>query len=73
MDEAARRDMVFHLWWHPHNFGVDLAANLSFLSAIFDHYALLKERSGMRSMTMAAIADEVCNGRPSRGAADGGG
>jgi hypothetical protein len=70
MDAAARRDAVFHLWWHPHNFGVNLGANLSFLAAILDHFAALKERTGMRSMTMASIADEVRNGRSPRGAAD---
>jgi hypothetical protein len=61
MDNAASQDMVFHLWWHPHNFGVNLEANLSFLRPILDHYAVLKGRTGMRSMTMAAIADEVRN------------
>jgi hypothetical protein len=71
MDEAARREAVFHLWWHPHNFGVNLEANLSFLSAILDHFAVLQERAGMRSMTMAAIADEVRTAWPSGGAADG--
>src|SRR5256885_2930105 len=24
METAARRRRLFHLWWHPHNFGVDL-------------------------------------------------
>lgn len=71
MDKAASQDLVFHLWWHPHNFGVNLEANLSFLSAILDHYAVLKERTGMRSMTMTAIADEVRNGRSPCSAADG--
>jgi hypothetical protein len=63
MEQAARRRTVFHLWWHPHNFGVNLDVNLAFLRAILDHFRLLNERYAMRSMTMADIADEVLDGR----------
>jgi Polysaccharide deacetylase len=59
METAARRRNVFHLWWHPHNFGVNLQENLAFLRAILDHFRALQDRYGMRSMTMAAVADEV--------------
>ena len=31
MDAAARNDKTFHLWWHPHNFGVHLDENMSVL------------------------------------------
>jgi hypothetical protein len=59
METAARRRTLFHLWWHPHNFGVNLHENLSFLRGILDHFRTLQDRYGMRSMTMAAIADET--------------
>jgi hypothetical protein len=59
METAARRRTLFHLWWHPHNFGVDLQENLAFLCDILDHFRTLQDRYGMRSMTMAALADEV--------------
>lgn len=59
METAARHRKVFHLWWHPHNFGADLQANLTFLRAILDHFRTLQERYDMRSMTMAVVADEV--------------
>lgn len=59
MEAAARRRRLFHLWWHPHNFGVDLQENLAFLRDILDHFLTLQQRYGMRSMTMAAVADEV--------------
>jgi peptidoglycan/xylan/chitin deacetylase (PgdA/CDA1 family) len=59
METAARRRRLFHLWWHPHNFGVDLQENLAFLRKILDHFRILQDRYGMRSMTMAAVADEV--------------
>jgi hypothetical protein len=59
METAARRRTLFHLWWHPHNFGVDLQQNLAFLRHVLDHFRVLQDRYGMRSMTMAALADEV--------------
>jgi hypothetical protein len=59
MELAARRRRAFHLWWHPHNFGVNLQQNLAFLRAILNHFRILQDCYGMRSMTMAAVADEV--------------
>lgn len=70
METAARRRRLFHLWWHPHNFGVDLHENLAFLRGILDCFRTLQERYGMRSMTMAAIADEVLHAHGQLGAAD---
>jgi hypothetical protein len=62
MTAAARRGKIFHLWWHPHNFGLDIATNLAFLSSILDHFGTLHRRYGMRSMTMADVAAETLNG-----------
>jgi hypothetical protein len=62
MDAAARSGTVFHLWWHPHNFGLATERNIAFLSAILDHFATLKQRYGMRSLTMAEVAAETLNG-----------
>jgi hypothetical protein len=70
MEMAARRRKLFHLWWHPHNFGVDLQENLTFLRDILDCFHSLQERYGMRSMTMAAVADEVLHAHGQSGAAD---
>lgn len=69
METAARRRRLFHLWWHPHNFGVGLQENLTFLRAILDCFRRLQDRYGMRSMTMGALAEEVLHaGRPGRAA-----
>lgn len=54
---AGRRGEVFHLWWHPHNFGLDLEANLVFLNLILDELDRLRETCGMRSFNMADVAD----------------
>jgi hypothetical protein len=66
MEAAARSGGLFHLWWHPHNFGINLEENLSFLTAVLDHFGDMNRRQGMRSMSMAEVADEVLNGGPGR-------
>jgi hypothetical protein len=42
---------------------------LAFLRKILDHFRILQDRYGMRSMTMAAVADEVLNAHGPSGAA----
>jgi hypothetical protein len=70
METAARHRKVFHLWWHPHNFGVDLQENMVFLRRILDCFCTLQERYDMRSMTMAAVADMVLHAHGQRDATD---
>lgn len=52
MTEAARAGRGYHLWWHPHNFGRNLDANMDGLRLIIDHFAVLRDRHGMTSMAM---------------------
>lgn len=56
MTYAARNKEVIHLFWHPHNFGVNTHKNLHFLERILGHYQWLHERFGMESMTMSEVA-----------------
>ena len=56
METAARRRRLFHLWWHPHNFGVQLEANLRFLETILARFRALRERHGMESLSMSEAA-----------------
>lgn len=56
---AALEDAIFHIWFHPHNFGVHLEQNLEFLEAILRAFAFARERYGMRSLSMAEVADMV--------------
>lgn len=55
MFDAAINGKIFHLWWHPHNFGTHTANNIGFLAQIADHYRLLQDRHGMRSLNMAEL------------------
>ena len=50
---AAREGLVYHLWWHPHNFGTHLEKNIGMLRRILDHFDGLRHRYGMQSKNMA--------------------
>jgi peptidoglycan/xylan/chitin deacetylase (PgdA/CDA1 family) len=52
IDVAASENGIFHLWWHPHNFGLNTDENLAFLRAILDHFAKIRDTRGMRSSRM---------------------
>jgi hypothetical protein len=54
MTMAACSGGICHLWWHPHNFGVNLEQNLAVLESLLLHYRRLREQYGMRSMEMSA-------------------
>jgi peptidoglycan/xylan/chitin deacetylase (PgdA/CDA1 family) len=56
LDIAARRGEMFHLWWHPHNFGVDLEENMRMLRRILEHLRRLQQEYGMISLNMREVA-----------------
>src|SRR5262249_46450134 len=56
MEAAAQSGAVYHLWWHPHNFGLNIEKNIAFLDAILTHYAMLHDRYGMKSANMGDFA-----------------
>jgi peptidoglycan/xylan/chitin deacetylase (PgdA/CDA1 family) len=55
MTFAARSGRAYHLWWHPHNFGAQVAENVRFLRRLLMHFRRLQQQSGMRSLNMAEI------------------
>jgi hypothetical protein len=59
MREAARKRCIYHLWWHPHNFGRHAHENLMFLTRILEYYNGLREETGMASMNMGELADAL--------------
>lgn len=62
MTHAARRDEIFHLWWHPENFGTDIDENLAVLDRILSHFAQLRRAYGMESLNMGDVAERVAAG-----------
>ena len=57
LTHAAQHGLMYHLWWHPHNFGRHTAVNLQFLEAILTHAADLRHRCGLQSLTMTEAAE----------------
>ena len=52
MTFAAKKDRVYHLWWHPHNFGCSAEDNLIYLEMILKHFDDLKNEFGFQSSNM---------------------
>jgi peptidoglycan/xylan/chitin deacetylase (PgdA/CDA1 family) len=62
MKYAAEENKIFHLWWHPHNFGVNLNENIDGLLEILRYYNHLNKQYRMISLNMGEIAD-ICHER----------
>lgn len=59
MEDAARTGEVYHLWWHPHNFGHFPQENMEGLNRILMHYQYLRNKYGMESCTMAELTNKL--------------
>lgn len=59
MSYAAKKNEVFHLWWHPHNFSQYSEEMLNQLRDVLEHFKFLKEKFSFQSSTMAEVADEI--------------
>jgi hypothetical protein len=59
MTAAARKGQCYHLWWHPHNFGLNLRENLTVLEQLLAHHGWLRERYGVVPMTMGEVGRAV--------------
>jgi len=59
LTQAAKNQEVFHLWWHPHNFGVNTDENIEFLDAILSSFRDMKMQYGMRSLNMGEISNLI--------------
>ena len=59
MSIAAKSNEIYHLWWHPHNFGNNTFKNLEGLKEIISHFNLLKNNFGFQSLNMGQLAEMV--------------
>lgn len=59
MSYAAKNQLCYHLWWHPHNFGINQYENFSFLEKILQHYRTLHQQYEFESSTMRSLANEI--------------
>lgn len=58
MTYAAKNNKVYHLWWHPHNFGYYMEENLFYLEMILNHYRNLNSIYGFESSTMIEMYEQ---------------
>ena len=56
MKRTAKKRGIYHLYWHPHNVGINQVENLQMIEEILAYYAELHRKYGMESMSM----EEVC-------------
>jgi Polysaccharide deacetylase len=59
--QAAKEKRIYHLWWHPHNMGIQQDENLNFLKKILEHVTICRERYGLESLTMLDVAKKLEN------------
>lgn len=57
MTHAAKHKEVYHLWFHPHNFGDNTNKNFKALEELFIHCNMLKNTYNFKSKTMSDLAD----------------
>ena len=59
MRYAAKHHEIYHLWWHPHNFGANMEENLFFLENVLECFEECRQKEGMISMTMNELYEFV--------------
>jgi len=57
MTVAAKNNNIYHLWWHPHNFGNEPKTCLQELKLLINHFLKLQAEYGMQSSTMVQMAE----------------
>ena len=63
MTYAAKNNLTYHLWWHPHNFGINQNQNFKFLAKILIHFQFLKNKHNFQSYTMSNLANLIKYGQ----------
>jgi len=55
MSKAAKSKEIYHLWWHPHNFGNYPEKNLQDLRDILNHFKNLRKKYNFNSYSMIGL------------------
>lgn len=65
MTSAARTARLFHLWWHPHDFGARRDESLAALERVLEHFGRLRDEHGFASLHMRDVAEARLKAGPS--------
>lgn len=57
MEYAAKKGKLFHLWFHPHDIGINKEKNFRMLEEIFQHFEKMKREYQMESMNMKEVVE----------------
>ena len=55
MEAAAKHNQIYHLWWHPHNFGSYPEQSMQELEVILKNYKDLNNKYGFYSLNMQEL------------------
>ena len=69
MKRAAEKNEVYHLWWHPHNFGHYPEQSLKALEQILKAYKNCHAENGMTSLHMGELTDHIKSSHEKKAAA----
>ena len=59
IEHAAKNKEIFHLWWHPHNFGANTDNNIKYLDRVLSSFSDIRKTHGMKSLNMKEIAQLI--------------
>jgi len=59
MTSAAKNSEIYHLWWHPHNFGDQPEESMKDLSEIIKHFEFLRAKYNFQSLNMKELGESV--------------
>jgi peptidoglycan/xylan/chitin deacetylase (PgdA/CDA1 family) len=57
MERAAQNKEIYHLWWHPHNFGNYPHESLEGLRKILQHFSWCRDKFNMTTLSMGEVAN----------------
>ena len=57
METCAKKGTIYHLWWHPHNFGANPFENMKDLHVIIGKFQELQNKYGFQSLNMEGLAN----------------
>ena len=52
---AAKRNQIYHIWWHPHNHGNFPDQSLREVAQILDHFSACRDQYGMQALSMNSV------------------
>jgi peptidoglycan/xylan/chitin deacetylase (PgdA/CDA1 family) len=59
LNYASANGLIYHLWWHPHNFGNYIDENFRFLEVILQYYSRLNKEGKMESLNLFEIYSHI--------------